>query len=572
MESLANALAQIFANRIKLGADLWYCLDVDAQHLDGLSKPLNITPEAYHLLAIELGWVKPFKGRHGVSFPLQGKVVDAFFWPRTIPYEVSKTKIPLERKRYNFLRLGPFVDASFKPADQFDGRRLPRASIGGRPLDELKDIVRQLDGVPDDEDTEEDQVLTIGDVEDDAGGTAEREVLRNRLHNELDILVDALAPSDVSLFTKDDKRLEDVVQSLVFQRRSTQVRHVSIACGSKILQPNDDFDPNRFKVLQDLGAPIDCRYLAYIIQDILELEQVAKCSILSLVKAGNGRELPCIVIRKDPKKSRETLELVLDHSAMTPGSMAVQLLRLDESQVVEALKKEGLRIAKAAMPALMMQAMANAGAIGDTSLATVRRFCRFYHGMIMFASQDALRGISGSKGLESQCLTAMVEKKRTPYWIKDVRQVVLHELSSRSKFLTDIRTVDVIISGDHGKGFYRMIALILLWQSNTVIKPVRVPVEIASMRCRKDTVEVLEAIVPAIDVLLENLRGSRVLLGVNSQGVTCHCSAPMLWGEYSPQNLHGWGPCMNSRCSWQTKYGRTLVPLLSHQQRDSTSC
>ena len=266
--------------------------------------------------------------------------MDAFFWPRTIPYEVSKTKIPLERKRYNFLRLGPFVDASFKPADQFDGRRLPRASIGGRPLDELKDIVRQLDGVPDDEDTEEDQVLTIGDVEDDAGGTAEREALRNRLHNELDILVDALAPSDISLFTKDDKRLEDVVQSLVFQRRSTQVRHVSIACGSKILQPNDDFDPNRFKVLQDLGALIDCRYLAYIIQDILELEQVAKCSILSLVKAGNGRESPCIVIRKDPKKSRETLELVLDHSAMTPGSMAVQLLRLDESQVVEALKKE----------------------------------------------------------------------------------------------------------------------------------------------------------------------------------------------------------------------------------------
>jgi hypothetical protein len=71
---------------------------------------------------------------------------------------------------------------------------------------------------------------------------------------------------------------------------------VSVACGSKILHPNDDFDPNRFKVLLALGAPIDCRYLAYIIQDILEVEQVTNCSILSLVRAGNGRESPCIVI------------------------------------------------------------------------------------------------------------------------------------------------------------------------------------------------------------------------------------------------------------------------------------
>jgi hypothetical protein len=103
MESLHSALAQIFACRIQVGNAQWYCIDVDAQHVDGLSKLLNITPEAYHLLAVEIGWVKPFKGRHGVSYPLQRKAIDVFFNSLSMPFEVTKAKIPSERRRYNFL-------------------------------------------------------------------------------------------------------------------------------------------------------------------------------------------------------------------------------------------------------------------------------------------------------------------------------------------------------------------------------------------------------------------------------------------------------------------------------------
>jgi hypothetical protein len=46
---------------------------------------------------------------------------------------------------------------------------------------------------------------------------------------------------------------------------------------------------------------------------------------------------------------------------MTAGSMAVQLLRREKHQVVEALRQEGLRVAQAVMPPLMTQAMTNAG-------------------------------------------------------------------------------------------------------------------------------------------------------------------------------------------------------------------
>jgi hypothetical protein len=109
-----------------------------------------------------------------------------------------------------------------------------------------------------------------------------------------------------------------------------------------------------------------------------------------------------------------------------------------------------------------------------------------------------------------------VEKRRVRYVVKGVQEVVLHELSRRLEILAETQAIDVVVSGDYGKGFYRMIVLILLWQSNVVTKPVRVAVEIASMRCKKDTVEVLEIILPPINISLEHLRNSRVSVQINS--------------------------------------------------------
>jgi hypothetical protein len=212
------------------------------------------------------------------------------------------------------------------------------------------------------------------------------------------------------------------------------------------------------------------------------------------------------------------MSFVLEHSSMTAGSMAVQLLRHDKEDVVESLTKEGVRILTRPMSALTTQAMANGAGIGDNALRLIRRFCRLHYRITLFASTKAMRAISGSQGLAPRCYTAVVEKKRVKYTIKRVQEVVLHELTCRLGILAQTQTVDVVVSGDHGKGFYRMIVLILLWQSDTV-KPVRVPVEIASMRCRKDTAEVLQIILPEIEHSLESLGISRVLVQKNS-GVT----------------------------------------------------
>jgi hypothetical protein len=412
MESVQSALAQIFACQSNLGNSQWYCLDIEAQHLGGLSNLLHMTSDAYHAMVMELGWVKRFKGRHGVSHALQRNTVDAFFRSKTILYEVSKTKIPSASKRYHFLRLGPFTNAGLKPSDQFDGRRLPRASIDRCALDTLKDTVNRVPRVSDPVNAKEDELMGICDNIEGAEDTADRKSLRFRLHNELDDLVDALDPSVIQSFKVGNEGLQWILQRLLSQRRWSQVRQASIACGSKILHENVDYNPDRFKVLQELGAPIDCRYLAYVVQDILELERLTNSSILSLVKAGNGREAPCVVIQKNSKKNCATVDFVLQHSAMTPGSMAVHLLRQDKEGVVDALKKEGLQLFAGPMSALTTQAMANAANLGDNSLAMVRRFLRLHYKTAIVASKDALRAISGSKGLEPECRSAMVAKRR----------------------------------------------------------------------------------------------------------------------------------------------------------------
>jgi hypothetical protein len=174
------------------------------------------------------------------------------------------------------------------------------------------------------------------------------------------------------------------------------------------------------------------------------------------------------------------------------------------------------------MPALMTQAMAIKAQLGDNMMALIRRFCRLHFKVPLFASHEAVRALTGSKGLVPQCLSAMVEKRRVDYTFKGVDVVVLHELSCRVKISTDIDKIDVVVSGDHGKGFYRMIVLLLLWPRGlpgTSTKPVRVPVEIVSMRCRKDTFEVLDTVVPDVQASLINLSDKRVYFPQSSKPI-----------------------------------------------------
>jgi hypothetical protein len=435
MESLVSELAACLADRAAGGNAQWYALDIDAQLVGGLSVLLKMASEAYEAMCLEIGWVKPFKGRHGVSFTTRSLTEQAFFASQPIPFELCRAKVPTASKRHWFLRLGSYAAQSFTPAEQFSGRRLERVQIDCRRLDRLKLMVNRLQVGWGDVNLERDPLMASGEA---AAANAKSpdgsEALRKRLQTEVVALVNSLSSSDLQSFITDYEDLFGIVQHLVFQRRSRQVRKASIALGTKILEPNVDFDPSRFQVLGELRAPIDCRYLAYIIQDILELDQVTNSSILALVKAGNGRESPCVVIRNNRKRNCETVGFVLRHAAMTAGSMAALLLRQDEEGVLAALKKEGVRVASRAMPALMTQAMANLASLGDNNMTIIRRFTRLHFGWQVFASLATMRAVAGSQGLEPQCLSAMVEGKTVNFTLKRVDDVLLHELSTRAVF------------------------------------------------------------------------------------------------------------------------------------------
>jgi predicted component of type VI protein secretion system len=78
-----------------------------------------------------------------------------------------------------------------------------------------------------------------------------------------------------------------------------------------------------------------------------------------------------MVLRRDPKARRKTLELVLQHSAFTVGTMAVHLLRQDEEEVILTFQEEGLWIAVGPMPPFMTQAMATRAQLGDNMMGLV---------------------------------------------------------------------------------------------------------------------------------------------------------------------------------------------------------
>jgi hypothetical protein len=512
MESVSPSLALVFANLLGLGKAQWFALDVDGQRFDGLSGLLKIGSWQYQSMLLEIGWMKRRQRPHGVSLSIQATAIDAFFRRFTIPAEVVQAKVPTASKRHWFLRVGDFSTESLRPIEQFDGRRGARLSIDADILEVLKDVVKRLPPVRTDGSMAVDEEECASEELALSQSVMERAALRKRFHSQLDDIVNALSSIEIHSSVEAGEDLLDVFHRLTSRRRAKHQREVSIGCQMRVLEPIVDYDPERYQVLQKLGAPIDCLFLSHVVQEILQLEADTNTSILVHVKSRNGRHAPCMVLRRDPKARRETLELVLQHSAFTVGSMAVHLLRQDEEEVVLALQGEGLRIAVGPMPALMTQAMATRAQLGDNMMGLVRRFARLHFKVPMFASHQAVRALTGSKGLVPQCLSAMVEKRRVDYSFKGVDVVVLHELTCRPEICTNLAKVDVVVSGDHGKGFYRMIVLLLLWprgEPGTSTKPLRVPVEIVSMRCRKDTIEVLDTVVPAVQNSLENLSGMR---------------------------------------------------------------
>jgi hypothetical protein len=87
MESLATALAVLFNHRIGLGKPQWYALDIDAQHLSGLSKLLEMTSEEYIAVSLLLGWMKSSKRRDQVVHSIQPTAMEAFFRSDIIPFD-----------------------------------------------------------------------------------------------------------------------------------------------------------------------------------------------------------------------------------------------------------------------------------------------------------------------------------------------------------------------------------------------------------------------------------------------------------------------------------------------------
>jgi hypothetical protein len=80
-----------------------------------------------------------------------------------------------------------------------------------------------------------------------------------------------------------------LTSSILLHPKGERNTRLSIGCRMPILEPVVDFDPDRYQVLQKLGAPIDCLFLWHVVQEILQLEEDTKASILSLVKTKNGK-------------------------------------------------------------------------------------------------------------------------------------------------------------------------------------------------------------------------------------------------------------------------------------------
>jgi hypothetical protein len=97
----------------------------------------------------------------------------------------------------------------------------------------------------------------------------ERESLHKCLHSQLDDIVNAFSLIKIHSSVEAGDDLLDVFHCLTSQRRAKHQREVSIGCRMRILEPIFDYDPERYQLLQKLGAPIGCLFLSHVVQEIL---------------------------------------------------------------------------------------------------------------------------------------------------------------------------------------------------------------------------------------------------------------------------------------------------------------
>jgi hypothetical protein len=96
----------------------------------------------------------------------------------------------------------------------------------------------------------------------------ERQSLLNQLHCQLDDIVDSLSDLYIAEAMATGGDLLGFFHRLLSQRRAKHQKDVSIGCRMIVMKPSVDYDPDRYQVLQKLGAPIDCLYLSHVVQEI----------------------------------------------------------------------------------------------------------------------------------------------------------------------------------------------------------------------------------------------------------------------------------------------------------------
>ena len=325
---------------------------------------------------------------------------------------------------------------------------------------------------------------------------SQRKLLLSQLQRQLDEFVDDMDKDKVKNAITSDALLTDIVH----EQRADMEQKKAASVSAALNQPTtDDVDKSKYPLLSMFMVPLDGRVLASILDEVARYERDTGVEVMSQVMSSNGKPTPLMKISRSKNKSLQKSQVkeFIDKSGMDVQSVVSSLSSLDHSAMEEGAKASGSRLLPQPMqPAETAAMMLHAG-LTNKNMERISRFTRAQFGIQLFASKRKMAALKKNRGMEFESFKARVDDgSLADYSYRCVNDVLLFEFK-RLKNKNPV-SIDLILSGDHGRGFFKMAVNLLIWYAG-VVKPKSIPVEVASVSCLKDTIDVLSTIVPVIN-------------------------------------------------------------------------
>ena len=397
------------------------------------------------------------------------------------------------------------------------------------------------DADEDEEDNDSDATITRINSEED------RDEMHENLRTSALLLLEQIATDKI---TDPVGAIEGLLKSIRVSQNTRQQARLSLVSGNNHVEEQEfETRESSFPILSQIGLPMTKRLVSSLLREIVALSCLyPDCGLLSYQ---THRGTSCELVKVTRSKNKESFvtnvrrhhswlhrlpSLVVPESADSSvgASWILQHLALNyEDDFVMVCKKMGYPVFSKKMDAATACAMWQEANVSKKSQRTILRYLAAEYGCRLVVPESQVDAFGQAHVAPvTGSFEDPVTKKTIHYWTKPIAELLEvsvstyiqeNKMATEEGALRSLKSMDVVLGGDHGQGKFRSVIKIIL-RDDDGKQVTSMVMKVGHIDCTKDTYEVLKSSVAGpLNESLQDVINSGALLLIRDAngGLSC---------------------------------------------------